>query len=462
MQTHQQDIIIVGGGVIGCSILHQLALHASPQTKIALIESCPKVANCASGKSGGFLARHWCDGEGALQHLARTSFDMHTDFASRFENPSSKLGFRYMSAVSLEFLSKAEGEENQKQNINSIKTPSWLRGSQTGNVEQLAKQEKYETAQVHPRLLTETLLEESQKLLQERLTVMTSTSVKKILFNDNNKKVQGVQVLVDENKTTIIVNAKIVILALGPWMGHVERMINNNSSSNISCAPFLVELSRGFHPSKVQSIILCSTVAGENQQQIPAEAVFAGPSAQNAKSFPFEPEIYPRPDGTIYVCGISDSEPLPEDPSSVKGHDGKARVLLEFANGVMSTTTPNALVESNACYLPTPADRRRPLIGAIPETDSTLYVCAGHTCWGILNSFASGLAIREMIQHDNENDFGKEFLSGGHDKNLTSGNKSFTIRSAISEELEPKNRLKYEQQKSSNNSAPTKRSNEHW
>lgn len=229
-----------------------------------------------------------------------------------------------------------------------------------------------------------------------------------------------------------------------------------------ACAPFLVELSRDFRPYKAQSILL-----GQQPQNNapPNQAVFAHPSTKNAKQFPFEPEIYPRPDGTIYVCGISDRDPLPDDPSTVKGDAEKAKLLFQFASSVMMTRTDNdhhfELLESNACYLPTPADERRPLIGAIPETDSTLFVCAGHTCWGILNSLASGLAIREMIQHDSA--VGKELLLLS--SSSATSPQTFRIREFICEELEPKNRLTtsfIEKKKESDDFAPTKRTNEKW
>lgn len=29
------------------------------------------------------------------------------------------------------------------------------------------------------------------------------------------------------------------------------------------------------------------------------------------------PEVYPRPDGTVYMCGFTDKEPLPADPATV-------------------------------------------------------------------------------------------------------------------------------------------------
>jgi glycine/D-amino acid oxidase-like deaminating enzyme len=65
-------VVIVGGGVIGCSTAYFLSLKSSCQ--VTLVEQC-EVAAAASGKAGGFLARDWCSGP--LDVLARRSFDLH-------------------------------------------------------------------------------------------------------------------------------------------------------------------------------------------------------------------------------------------------------------------------------------------------------------------------------------------------------------------------------------------------
>lgn len=42
------------------------------------------------------------------------------------------------------------------------------------------------------------------------------------------------------------------------------------------------------------------------------------------------PEIYPRPDGPVYVCGEGDSNPLPDNPaliSAAASHIKKLQVL---------------------------------------------------------------------------------------------------------------------------------------
>jgi glycine/D-amino acid oxidase-like deaminating enzyme len=69
-------VLICGGGVIGASIAYFLSRHG---VKATVIEGTG-IACAASGKSGGFLARDWCDGS-PVQALARRSFDLHAELA---------------------------------------------------------------------------------------------------------------------------------------------------------------------------------------------------------------------------------------------------------------------------------------------------------------------------------------------------------------------------------------------
>ena len=65
-------VLVCGGGVIGAATARFLARRGA---EVVLVERTG-VACAASGKSGGFLARDWCDGT-PLQDLARRSFDLH-------------------------------------------------------------------------------------------------------------------------------------------------------------------------------------------------------------------------------------------------------------------------------------------------------------------------------------------------------------------------------------------------
>ncbi len=79
-----------------------------------------------------------------------------------------------------------------------------------------------------------------------------------------------------------------------------------------------------------------------------------------------DPEVYPRPDGEVYVCGMSDGEPLPVDPAEVKVNEESCRVIQRDSAIVSSRLGSSAsLKTTQACYLPTPRDGL-PVIGKVP------------------------------------------------------------------------------------------------
>src|SRR5439155_27371865 len=71
-------VLICGGGVIGASIAYFLSCRG---VKATVIESTG-LACAASGKSGGFLARDWCNGS-PLAPLAQRSFALHAELAEK-------------------------------------------------------------------------------------------------------------------------------------------------------------------------------------------------------------------------------------------------------------------------------------------------------------------------------------------------------------------------------------------
>jgi glycine/D-amino acid oxidase-like deaminating enzyme len=81
------DVLICGGGVIGASTAYFLNCRG---IRAIVIERCG-LACAASGKSGGFLARDWCDGS-PLAPLARRSFVLHGELAQAL---AGDLGWGY-------------------------------------------------------------------------------------------------------------------------------------------------------------------------------------------------------------------------------------------------------------------------------------------------------------------------------------------------------------------------------
>ena len=96
-------VLVCGGGVIGASIAYFLSERG---VRVTVAESTG-VANAASGKSGGFLARDWCEGS-PLAPLAHRSFDLHAELAARIEND---WGYRRMETFGghVGFMRRSEG-----------------------------------------------------------------------------------------------------------------------------------------------------------------------------------------------------------------------------------------------------------------------------------------------------------------------------------------------------------------
>ena len=138
-------VVICGAGVIGASIAYHLALRGIACT---VVERAA-VACAASGKSGGFLALDWCDGS-PLAPLARKSFAMHAELARRID---ADYGYRPMTTLAV--AARADGDaagDNQRAGA------AWLDGN-CAVYAQLGSTQS--TAQVHPRLFTQALMDEA-------------------------------------------------------------------------------------------------------------------------------------------------------------------------------------------------------------------------------------------------------------------------------------------------------------
>jgi len=107
------------------------------------------------------------------------------------------------------------------------------------------------------------------------------------------------------------------------------------------------------------------------------------------------PELFPRTDGTTYVCAISTEEPLPFDPTRVAPDPGAIERLEATCSSISSVLASAKILVRQACYRPVTSDGL-PLIGPVPEIAGA-YVATGHSVWGILNAPAIGEAMAELI-----------------------------------------------------------------
>ena len=131
----------------------------------------------------------------------------------------------------------------------------------------------------------------------------------------------------------------------------------------------------------------------ETGAALPPEALFLE-YAEPAGSV-LSPEVFPRADGTTYVCGVSSESPVPIDPGRVAPDHGAIDRLKALCARMSPVLARSRVLASQACYRPVTGDGL-PLIGAVPGARGA-YVATGHSVWGILNAPATGEAMAELI-----------------------------------------------------------------
>jgi glycine/D-amino acid oxidase-like deaminating enzyme len=165
--------------------------------------------------------------------------------------------------------------------------------------------------------------------------------------------------------------AETVVIAMGPWSGQAAAWLP---------LPPVWGL-------KGHSITLQPTTP------VPAQALFV--DYTTATGARLAPEVYPRPDGEVYLCGLSEEVALPERPELVQPRPDAGPFLQQIAGTLSSSLAGLVPQRVQACYRPVTADGL-PFLGQVPEVTGA-YVATGHSCWGILNAPASGLAMAELL-----------------------------------------------------------------
>jgi glycine/D-amino acid oxidase-like deaminating enzyme len=336
-------VVICGGGVIGALVAYFLSRRGIRPIVVERVG----VACAASGKAGGFLARHWCDGT-PLQQLARHSFDLHAELAQRI---GGDWGYRRLVTYGGFISARARRRDDGKHaSVRWVSSRVDI-GRQLGTTQ--------ETAQVHPAAFTAAMMRVGQEQGGE-LRLGMVTGVKQAAG-----RVTGIEVDGE------IIAADAVVIAMGPW-------------SILGAAWLPLPAVYGL---KGHSLIF------ETGQEVRGEALFL--EYQEATGEVQTPELFPRPDGTTYVCGISSESPLPIDPAAVIPDPGAIERLEGICNEVSPALASAKILARQACYRPITRDGL-PLIGRVPGVEGA-YIATGHSVWGILNAPATGKAMAELI-----------------------------------------------------------------
>ena len=340
-------VVICGGGVIGAAAAYELSRRG---VGVTMVERW-RVAGAASGKSGGFLARDWCRGT-PVAALAERSFDLHAAWA---EDLGDRYGYRRVDT----FAATMSDRRRLGQGGNSGRMAGWLaheasHRSRIGN--------PATTAQIDPEAFTTSLIE-AARARGAQLTIGTVANLRKTRAGS---RADGV-VLADGRD----IAADTVIIALGPW--------------SVIAAEWL--------PLPPVYGLKGHSVLFQPDAQFPAETVFAEFEDNDGQMY--SPEIVPRADGTLYVCGLSGTAPLPLDPSLVQPEPGSCQKLREVSVRLVPCLGSAKVLASQACYRPITADGL-PLIGPVPGLPGA-FIATGHSVWGMLNAPGTAEALADLI-----------------------------------------------------------------
>ena len=262
--TPPKNVVVVGGGIQGSSVAYFLSQHPS-KPHVTVVES-QAIASAASGKGGGFMARSWGDG-GSTQQLHHLAFDLYEELAE-------KLGCKTYRKLPVLSIQPGKGAAERAQKSEKMKNymPSWLDGN-IGGASVLGAGD--DTAQVTPREFTEALISKSGA------DVVYGT-VTKVNLSDCDV-VTGITYVTNDGEEKIM-DCDAMVVSAGPWSCAAEDWFEGVS----------------FPMEGVKS----TSIVFQNDKQVDATALFCGEDYR----FGTHLEVYPRPDNSIYLCGIGGSE----------------------------------------------------------------------------------------------------------------------------------------------------------
>ena len=216
------------------------------------------------------------------------------------------------------------------------------------------------TAQVHPGKFAEAVIRAAQARGAELRHGNVSGVVRR-----QSAAIAGVEVDGE------IVEGDAVVIAMGPW--------------SILSAEWL--------PLPAVYGLKGHSLVFETGTKISADALFL--EYREPSGAIQAPELFPRADGTTYVCAISSESPLPIDPGAVSPDPGAIERLERMCSSLSPVLASAKILARQACFRPITRDGL-PLIGRIAGIGNA-YIATAHSVWGILNAPATGEAMAELI-----------------------------------------------------------------
>lgn len=334
-----------------------------------------EIAGGSSGKAGGVIAS-WAD----PSCIAPLSHKLHTELAKEHDG-ESKWGFRNVHCADVDAMGEAVGHSTTEQNgshfhfhaaskPNSADYPpelDWVIPERMTSYTELG--DPTNTSQVHPYLFTNTIAQ----LAEARGARIILGSVMAVNYNQDGGDAESVTYKAKDAAQVHKLPATDIVIAAGPWTKFLFPASPIKESRNHSIV---------IRPSRPTSAYI---LFPELHPHLPQKRI--------------PPEIYSRPDGTIYSCCPSDTDvPLPETSDLVAVNEEVCNTIFRDISSISREIRDGEVLIKQACYRPIVVGRRRdigPLVGHTGRKG--VWLATGHDSWGISNGPATGKVMSELI-----------------------------------------------------------------
>jgi len=346
--------LIVGGGVIGCSLAYHLA---GAGQRVTLLERATIAAEASSAAAGMLAPVAESEHPDAFSALAIAGLRVFQEDAAAVEAVSG-MSIEYVPSGVVRTANAPERVALLQSRVEWARAAGlpvrWLERADLLQLEPglgpcvLGGLDSPEEGHVHPRRLTRAL---AQGAARRGATIREGVEVETLVRRGDD--VQGVRLTGGET-----LDAETVLLAGGAWVRF--------------CARGTVDLP--VSPVKGQYVIL-------REVPQPMRRVIYGEDAY----------LLPRADGTIYLGATEE----PEQGYQKRVTLGGVRGLLNGAAALLPVLAGAEVVSVGSGLRPASPDRL-PLLGLVPGV-AGLAVAAGHFRNGVLLSLVTGRVLTELL-----------------------------------------------------------------
>jgi glycine oxidase len=354
VEAKEADVIILGAGVIGCSIAYFLSKEG---VKTVIVEP-DSIGAHASGYAPGILNPQVATPEyfKTMLPLTTKSFELHKELVlPLLEETGIDYYFRQSALLTLAF-SESEAQEI-KNTVEVLQQQglkiNWLDCDAIHSIE----------TRISPKVIGAAYSEDAGELDSYRFVLALAQAAEKYGAEIRNGRFTGLKrkgaKLTAVQLSSGDISCNHAVLAMGPWTG-------------------LPSSSLGFpipiKPQKGQTLRVRAS----------------GPPFTNILAWGSNYSTTTRQDGLIYHGATHEDAGFNEEPSA-EGRDK----LIDSLTTLVPSMEEAELILQTACLRPLSADGL-PIIGEVPGWNG-VYLATGHWTKGILLSPVTGLIITELI-----------------------------------------------------------------